>query len=295
MVGFEARQSAEELCDVASEKAGRAAMSTTTVVHGTRGAIILSVGLYLVWVLATYLLEGRIHTFLRPEAIGARLIYALVANVIIGIGGSALVIRFLSKAGTLSTAQAGFSGLGHAAVAVVIGAVLGFALYALQGAPTWNLIVLLNAYSQVLVGSIAEIMVCWAVIGSISQALLRNRGRWVSAIVAAVIASVFFGVYHFAHSPPFNTVALVVFLSGVGLVTSLFYFVSKDVYGTIAFHNFLGILGVIRALEASGNLSAFERPILPLWIMAVVAVAVLFVAQVVLLDSGATPTPSRVR
>ena len=72
-------------------------------------------GLYLVWVLVTYLLEGRIQTFLRPEAMGARLFYALVANIIIGIGGSALVIRFLSRGGTISTEQAGFRGFGHAA------------------------------------------------------------------------------------------------------------------------------------------------------------------------------------
>jgi hypothetical protein len=226
---------------------------------------------------------------------GARLSYALVANVLIGIGGSALVIRFLYRDGTVSTEQAGFRRLGHAAIAVVVGVALGFTFYALQGAPSWNPIVLINAYCQVLVGSIAEILVCWAVIGSVSQALLRDRGRWVSLILAALIASVFFGVYHFAHSPPFNTVPLVVFLSMIGLVTSVFYFVSRDVYGTIAFHNFLGILGVIRALEASGNLSAFERPIIPLLVMAVIAIALLIIAHVLLINSGTTPTPSRVR
>jgi hypothetical protein len=106
---------------------------------------------------------------------------------------------------------------------------------------------------------------------------------------------VFFGVYHFAHSPPFNTIPLVVFLSVIGLVSSVFFFVSRDVYGTIAFHNFLGILGVIRALETSGNLSAFERPIIPLLVMAVVAVALLIAAHVLWLNSGAAPTPQRVR
>jgi hypothetical protein len=93
---------------------------------------------------------------------------------------------------------------------------------------------------------------------------LQDRGRWISLILAAIIASVFF-------------------------------FVSRDVYGTIAFHNFLGILGVIRALEASGNLSVLESPILALWIMAVVAVAVLIAAQVLLLNSGAVPTLRCVR
>jgi hypothetical protein len=263
----------------------------------TRMALSLAIELYLLWVLVTYLLEGRIHTFQRPEAMGARLFYALVANILIGIGGSALVISFLSRAGTISTEQAGFRGLRHAAVAVVVGVALGVAFYALQGAPSWNPIVLINTYSQVLVTSIAEVLVCWAVLGSLNQSLLQEqgRGRWVSVILAAIIASVLFGIYHFAHSPPFNTIPLVVILSMVGLVTSVFFFVSRDVYGTIAFHNFSGILGVIRALDTSGNLSVFERPIIPLLVMAVIAVALLIAGHVLWLNSGAAPTPPRVR
>jgi hypothetical protein len=268
---------------------------SAAVAPSTRRALTLALGLYLAWVLATYLLEGRIQTLLRPEAMGARLSYALVANVLVGIGGSALVIRFLSRAGTISTEQAGFRALAHAIIAVAIGVAIGFAFYALQGAPSWNPIVLLNAYAQVLVGSIAEILVCWAVVGSVSQALLRDRGRWVSLILAALIASVLFGVYHFAHSPPFNTVPVVVFLSVIGLVTSLFFFVSRDVYGTIAFHNFLGILGVMRALEASGGLASFERPIVPLLVMGVVALALLVAAHVFWIDPGAAPASRRVR
>ena len=260
-----------------------------------RMALSVAFGLYLVWVLVTYLLEGRIQTFLHPEAMGARLLYALVANIVIGIGGSALVIRLLSRAGTISSERAGFRGFGHAAVATVVGVALGLAFYALQGAPSWNPIVLINAYAQVLVTSIAEILVCWAVVGSVSQALLQDHGRWASIILAAIIASVLFGVYHFAHSPPFNTIPLVVILSVVGLLTSVFFFVSRDVYGTIAFHNFPGILGVIGALEASGNLSVLESPIIPLLVMAVITVALLIAAHVLWLNSGAAPTPQRVR
>jgi len=175
---------------------------STTIAPSTRRALILALALYLLWVLVTYLLEGRIHTFQRPEDMGARLVYTLVANILIGIGGSALVIRFLSRAGTISTQQAGFRGLRHAAVAVVVGGALGFVIYAAQGAPTFNPVVILNAYAQVLVVSVAEVLVCWTVVGSIAESLLRDgRGRWVSVILAAIIASVLFGVYHFAHSP----------------------------------------------------------------------------------------------
>jgi hypothetical protein len=266
-------------------------MSATSA-SGTRRALVLALALYAVWVFATWFFEGRILTFQRPEDIGARLTYALVANVLVGIGGTALVIRFLSGSGEILSRQAGFRGIAHAVAAVAIGGALGFALYALQGAPSWNPVVLLNAYSQVLVGSIAEVMACWAVVGTVAEAVLRDgRGRWVSVILAAIVASVLFGVYHFAHSPPFNAVGTVAFLSVVGLLTSAFFFVSRDVYGTIAFHNFLGIFGVIGALEASGNLSAFEHPLVPVLVMAVVAVAALIAAHVCLINTGSAPAP----
>ena len=274
-------------------------MSATAALSTWR-ALVFALALYLLWVLVTYLLEGRILTLQRPEATGARLAYALVANIFIGIGGSALVIRLLSNSGELSARQAGFRGLQHAGVAVVVGVVLGLVIYALQGAPSFNPVVFLNAYAQVLVVSVAEVLVCWAVVGSLSHSLLQaqGQGRWVSVILAAIVASVLFGVYgvyHFAHSPPFNTIGLVVFLTVIGLLTSLFFFVSRDVYGTIAFHNFLGIFGMISALDASGNLASFERPVGSLLVMAVVTIAALIMAHSRLLNQESERTPSRVR
>ena len=189
-----------------------------------RLALALAVALYLIWVTATYLLEGHLLTFQRPEDTLARLTYTLVANVLIGLGGSALAIRALSNSGIISPRLASFQGIGRALLATVIGALLGFAFYALQGAPTYNPLVILNAYAQVLVGSVAEVLVCWAVVGSVSESLLQGKGggRWVPVVLAAIVASALFGVYHFAHSSPFNTVGVVVLLSVVGLVTSLF-------------------------------------------------------------------------
>jgi hypothetical protein len=131
---------------------------SATGAPSTWRALALALALYLLWTLVTYLLEGRILTFQRPEAPGARLVYALVANVFIGIGGSALLIRLLSTSGEMSARQAGFGGLQHAGVAVVVGVALGLVIYALQGAPSFNPVVILNAYAQVLVVSIAEVL-----------------------------------------------------------------------------------------------------------------------------------------
>ena len=41
-------------------------------------------GLYAAWAAATWVLEGRIRTLLRPEAAFDRALYALVANLLIG-------------------------------------------------------------------------------------------------------------------------------------------------------------------------------------------------------------------
>lgn len=276
-------------------------MSGSTATNG-RGTIALAVSLstfvYLAWVIATYLLEGRIETLLRPEATLARFFYALVANLLIGVAGAVWVLRFLSRLGVLSPQRAGFGRLQHALTSVLVGGALGFIFYAVQGPPTFDPMVMANAFAQVLVVSVAEIVVCWAVVGTVAEALLRGRGRLVSLLGASLVASILFGVYHFAHSPPFDTPGFVLFLTAIGFVTSLFFFTFRDVYGTIIFHNFFGILGVIQALEASGELASFERPVPPLLVMAVVAVALLVATHVLWLGrdvsaSGGTRESSR--
>jgi hypothetical protein len=52
---------------------------------------------------------------------------------------------------------------------------------------------------------------------------------------------------------------------------------------------------VIQALGASDNLASFERPVVPLLVMAVVAIAVLILAHARLLNQEPGSTPSRVR
>ena len=148
-----------------------------TTAPNPRLALTIVIVPYLLWVAATYLLEGRLLTFQRPEAPLSRLAHAVVTNILVGLGGS------------------------------------------------------------------------------------------------VIIESVLFGACHFAHSSPFNTARFVVLLG------TLFFFVSRDVYGTIVFYNFLGIFGVVGALEPPSTLGSFEQRAIPLLAMAVVAVVLLVVAH----------------
>lgn len=156
--------------------------------------------------LATYLFEGRILTFLRPEAIFDRFIYIIVANFIIGTIVALYLLRYFLKSKFSTPKQTGFRSFRYTVSTVLLGGFLGFIFYFVQSPPTLNPTVLSNAFAQVLTVTIAESIICWAIIGTTFESLTSHKGKYVSAFVAIIVASFLFGIYHFAHSPPFNTV-----------------------------------------------------------------------------------------
>ncbi|RWM04398.1 MAG: hypothetical protein E5X80_19680 [Mesorhizobium sp.] len=252
---------------------------------GPRSAILVATGLFVVWAGATWLLEGRIDTFLRPEAAADRLIYIVVANLIIGIAGAAFAIRFSVESNGADRGDTGFGRGRPSATWIAIGLALGLGLYLVQGAPSYDPVVIINACAQVLAVSVAEVVVCWALVGRVLKRMFGaygsrkvphiGRSKWIGTIGATVVSSILFGIYHFGHSAPFNTVSMVAFLAFIGLWTSAFFFLSRDVYATVAFHNFLGVFGVARALAAAGKLEGFSTLQVPLLVTAVVALLAL--------------------
>ena len=64
-----------------------------TLISGKYRFTILASLIYLFWVIVTYLLEGRMLTFLRPEAVPDRIVYTLVANILVGIILSLWVLK----------------------------------------------------------------------------------------------------------------------------------------------------------------------------------------------------------
>ena len=262
-------------CYLSNEKMNGLSKETRGYTAQARKAVVFSVTIYLVWVVLTYVLEGRIVTLLRPEATVDRLVYIIVANFIIGTVVALWLMRSFIDSQIITLEQMGFRSMRRVIPAVLVGGVLGFIIFAVQDPPSLNPVVLVNAFAQVLTVTIAEIVVCWCVIGTVFESVTRDRGTYVSLLVAIVTASVLFGVYHFGHSPPFNSVSMVLFLTLIGIATGLFYFIVRDIYGTIVFHNFFGVFGVMQALESSGNLTAYSQPLYPLYVSAISATIIL--------------------
>ena len=170
----------------------------------TFSGLSIALGLYIVWTAATWYLEGRIDTLLRPEAVGDRLIYAL-ANLVFGIVVAVWVVRRLGGAMGMPASDAGFGSWQRTTAAILIGIALGLAFYVAQGAPSRNPVVLINAYAQVLVVSAAEVLVCWSVLGTAVATALGGHPFAVDArmkpryhLGASMLAAFSAGLAHLA-------------------------------------------------------------------------------------------------
>jgi hypothetical protein len=248
-------------------------------------AVVASLGVFLVWTLATYLLEGRLLTFRRPEAALDRFIYTLIANVLIGTVGSIILVRFsILQTGVSHPSFLGLIGVKKLILGIALGLVLGLVFFFINPFASRHPILILNAYSQVLVVSIAEVIVCWVLVGG-SIANLGDNPVYI--ILAIIISSFLFGMYHFGHSPPFNTFKMVMMLSIIGLFTGVFYFFTRSIYGTVLFHTFLGMKGVTDALAKSRRIENYKSFQFPIVATAFIALMVLIVLDIMILRSTA--------
>ena len=245
--------------------------------------IAIALSIYIIWVAATYILEGRILLFQKVDPIG-RMTYVVIANIAIGTVMSAIAIRYLLKAQLVKPEQLGLNKSRLRTAAIIASAAAGgLALFMLQNPRTTEPIVVFNVFMQALPVSIAEVMVCWALIGSSFESLAKNNNKrrvLSSVIVGAVAASILFGVYHYAHSPPFNQTSVVLFLMLPSIATAVTYFLGRDIYAAVIVQNFMGIFGVIANLPA---LEPFRQPMVPIYALSAVSVVALVISVSVML------------
>lgn len=226
------------------------------------------------WTLATWALEGRIRTLLRPDALVDRLLYIGTANLMVGLLGAAVLVRCARGAG----APKRDASPARVLVSVLTGAALGLALLLAVGPPAspWAIV---NGYAQVMTVTVAEVAVCWWALHHV-LAVWRPEHERLAAGATVALGAASFGLYHFAHSPPFDTWSMVGGLTLMGLVTGAFFVASGDLYGAVALHNFAGTIGVLNALRDGGRLAGYEEPRVATLIAGALALAALVALDV---------------
>ncbi|WP_458745329.1 CPBP family intramembrane glutamic endopeptidase [Candidatus Nitrosocosmicus sp. T] len=209
--------------------------------------VIIAFLIYLAWISTTYILEGRVNLLQKNDPIG-RLEYIVIANIVIGIVIPLVVLRFAIMSGMLSAKQIGFRSMTNTALLTAIAGIAGLILFLVQGPASLNPIAIINVFLQTLPTSIAEVIVCWVIVGTSIESLANNRlGKNIALMLALAVSIILFGVYHFAHSEPFNQPQIVVFLMLPGVLTSIVYFFGRNLYAAIVFHNFQALFGVLAA------------------------------------------------
>lgn len=88
---------------------------------------------------------------------------------------------------------------------------------------------------------------------------MDKRNAPILSVIGGLVSTAVFGVYHFAHSPPFNQPSMVIFLMIPATLTSLFCYIGREMYSTITTHNSLALVGVSGSIDVtpliiSGNL-----------------------------------------
>ena len=249
--------------------------------------VVIPIAIYLIWVLATYLLEGRINLLQKPDPLG-RLTYAVIANIAIGTVIAIWLLKPSISSGFLTIRQLGFQSIKLILIVVIIAGVIGFVLFVVQHPVSLDPVVVLNLFAQTLPTSIAEVVVCWAAIGTTFESVARKKGRIISIVFGAAIATILFGIYHFAHSPPFNEPETVLFLMYPGILTSVVYFIGRDIYAAIIFHNFQALFGVMMSV----NVVSFTQPLYPVLILAVISMLIFVISDIFLIRKTSRGLPA---
>ena len=72
--------------------------------------IVNPIAIYLIWILATYLLEGRINLLQKPDPLG-RFTYSVIANIAIGTVIAIWSLKPSISSGFLAIRQLGFQSI----------------------------------------------------------------------------------------------------------------------------------------------------------------------------------------
>ena len=208
----------------------------------------LAILLYLLWTIVTFLFEGNINT-LNSGSGFQRLFYATIVNIFLGTMIAGLLVQFGLKQGLFSKATIGLSGLKRTIVMTSLAISGSLLIFFLQGVPSTHPMVLFNGFAQVFPTTVAEVFICWVLIGSASKAVFADTHPRINTLLLILTSSLVFGLYHFAHSAPFNTWSMVGLLTIIGLFTSFFYFIGRDIFSTIIFHNMMATNGVLASIK----------------------------------------------
>ncbi|OPY38700.1 MAG: hypothetical protein A4E35_00484 [Methanoregula sp. PtaU1.Bin051] len=199
--------------------------------------ILIPLLIYIIWVLDTFLLEGSAEVFSHYQP-WAFILYTIIANILMGIIVPVVCLKPAFLSGAVNMFQIGFRTLRRTIIIVVCTALSGYLVLIIFTPYDSQRMALLGIIAFLLPLAVASVMICWTIIGTHLQAYVRNYGAFISIIAGVLVTGLLFGLSFAAHSPPINQPQTLIFATGAGIASALYFFAVRDVWATTIFVTF---------------------------------------------------------
>ena len=129
----------------------------------------------------------------------------------------------------------------------------------------------LNAFILLLPGAIASVMVCWVLMGTHVQALVRSGGAIISISVGIMVTAVLFGMTTFAYFPAVMQQDALISSVSIGIIAAFFFFAVREVYATTV------VVAVCSVFAVADRINPFyvQNTVPLVWMSAVLTVCAL--------------------
>lgn len=194
--------------------------------------LVIPILIYAIWVLELYLFAGAVHLFAYPSGAGL-LLYTLVVCILVGLVIPVFLIRRAFLTGAVNMFQLGFRSLRRTLAAAALAALLICVAVLATVQPGPDRTFFAQCFLLLLPTGIAAVMVCWVMIGTHIQALIRHGGALITIPVGIVTTGILFGLALFVLVPVQRSPDLVAQCIGTGMLIAFFFFAVRDISATV--------------------------------------------------------------
>ena len=189
--------------------------------------LIIPVLIYIIWMIECFLFGSTEHFIIAPAG-PAIFLYTLVPCILTGLVIPVFLIQRAFVSGSVTMFQFGFRSLRRTILVVIITfLVLCICIFLFDPAMRAGF---MQNFLFLLPTGIATAMICWVLVGTHVQALVRSGGAALSIPVGIMVTSILFIPVALVLAPMERSPDLITLYFGVGILMALFFFAVRDIY-----------------------------------------------------------------
>jgi len=193
---------------------------------------IIPLLIYVAWLVETFLLGGQSRLFQSPDTPGI-LLYTLVDCILIGLVIPVMYLRRSFITGAVNMHQIGFRPAWRTGPVVLITLVVLLPVSVLFNPFGADRVAFFRVFLLLLPTAIASVMICFVLIGTHVQAIMRDGGVLASISAGIIATTVLYGFASLVRTPGPAQQDILLFTLCTGVIISLFFFAIRDIYATI--------------------------------------------------------------